>query len=87
MICKVTFSVRAKNQLEFLNKEEGKKILGWLVTNIQGSDDPRATGNAIRSEMGDFWLYKVEKYNMYCILTEDRLVILSIEADRNNLDH
>jgi len=87
MIYKVTFSVRAKTQLEYLPKEVGKTILGWLVANMQGCDDPRTSGSAIRSELGDFWLYKVDGFNLISILTDDRLVILSIEADRNETDH
>ena len=86
MTCKVTFSARAKNQLESLDNEEGKKILSWLIANIQDNDYPRKTGCAINTDLGDFWLYKVDRYSLYCILTEDRLVILSIEVDRNSLE-
>ena len=83
MICKVLFSARAKGQLESLDKEEGKKILGWLVANIQSCDDPHAQGSPVQSDLGDFWVYRVEKYKLICILTGDKLVLLSIDVERS----
>jgi len=79
MICEVHFSKRAKNQLNHFSKVEVIDILGWLVSNIQGCNDPKALAIPIKGENAEYLMYSVDKFNLYCVQDDDIVIVLSVE--------
>ena len=81
MICEVQFSKRAKTQIDGFSNEDRTAIFGWIVSNLQGCYNPRSFATTLQGELGDYPMYSVGKYNLYCLQEEDRVIILSIEVD------
>lgn len=81
MICEVHLTKRAVAQIEHFMKEEATMILGWLASNIQGSNDPKILATPILGGQRDYLLYQIGRYCIYCIQDDDSIVVISIEID------
>jgi len=46
--------------------DAGKRIIGFLDTEVVGTDDPRSSGKALKGELGEFWRYRVGDYRILC---------------------
>ena len=78
-------SKKAEKQLSKLDRGIAKMLLNWLVKNIDGCDNPRFTGKALKGKLCDYWRYRLGAYRIICDIRDDAMVVLVISvADRKD---
>ena len=75
-----SFSAKARKELKKLGHEPARKIIQFLDERIQGNNNPRQFGKALRGDLGEYWRYRVEDYRILCEIKDDSLVVLVIKA-------
>lgn len=74
------YSRRADRQLARLDPGVRRVIVAWLNKNIDGCDNPRATGKCLTAGLSGKWRYRVGDYRVLCEIRESELVVLAIEV-------
>lgn len=72
----VEFKQSAFKQLEKLDRQEQRRILGFLNERIVGSPDPRQQGKVLQGDRHGLWRYRVSDYRLICELQDQKLAIL-----------
>jgi mRNA interferase RelE/StbE len=79
MAWKIEFQRPAERELEKLNGETIRRILGFLHNRIANSENPRSIGEALRgSELGNFWKYRVGDYRLIADIDDEAVRILIV---------
>ncbi len=82
----VELTKRAKKQLSKLDKNTAKLIASWLLKNLQGCDDPRRHGKALRDNRMGQWRYRIGDYRVLADIQDDKIIILILEiGHRRNI--
>lgn len=55
-----------------------QRIKSFLEERIQGCDDPRYLGKALRGDQ-DLWRYRVGDYRLLCAIEDHRVTVLVID--------
>ena len=79
MAWQIEFAESAVRQLSGLDKATAKRIVRFLQGRIASSDNPRATGKALRGQYGDLWRYRVGDYRVICDIQDERLMVLVVK--------
>lgn len=74
------FTAKAFKQLRKLGNEPSRRIVRFLKTRIQGTEDPRQFGKVLKGDLGDFWRYRVDDYRILCRIQDDELIVLVVEV-------
>ncbi len=77
---KVTFSKQADKQLCKLDKSVAKKIVAWIVKNLQNCEDPRLHGKALTGNRAGLWRYRIGDYRIIAKIFDNELIIQVIEV-------
>lgn len=72
-------SERALKELRKLGPDASRRILAFLDNRIQGTDNPRQFGKALKGELGEFWRYRVGDYRVLCKIEDDVLIVLVVK--------
>ena len=72
---KVELSKRAQKELDKLDETAARMILKWLKKNIDGSEDPRIHGKALKGNLAGYWRYRVGMYRIICTIDDGVLVV------------
>ena len=72
-------SERALKELRKLGPNASRRILEFLDDRIQGTDNPRHYGKALKGELGEFWRYRVGDYRILCKIEDDVLIVLVVK--------
>jgi len=77
MAWRVELSADVDRQLAKLDPRQSKRILKILHERVAPLDNSHSIGQALhRSELGEFWGYRVGDYRLICKIEDDRLVVL-----------
>lgn len=76
---RLLYSRRADRQLGKLDPGIRRIIVAWLNKNIDGCDNPRATGKGLTVGLSGKWRYRVGDYRVLCEIRDSELVVLAIE--------
>lgn len=76
---RLLYSRRADRQLGKLDPGIRRIIVAWLNKNIDGCDNPRATGKGLTAGLSGKWRYRVGDYRVLCEIRDSELVVLAIE--------
>lgn len=80
MAWQIELTATAVKQLSKLDKNEAKRITGFLRDRLAPMDDPRSTGKALTGpSLGIFWRYRVGDYRIICDIQDGDLRVLVIE--------
>ena len=83
---KLAFSKKADKQLSKLNPGVRRVIVSWLLKNLDGCDDPRALGKALKGNRSGAWRYRIGDYRVLCEIRDDELLVLALEiGHRRNI--
>ena len=63
-----------------LDKFASRTILKWLVKNLEGVTDPRATGKRLVGNYSGKWRYRVGDYRVICKIEDEELIVLALEV-------
>jgi mRNA interferase RelE/StbE len=74
---RVEWSERAVKQLDKLDRQVARTIVGFMRERVHGSDDPRTIGKPLRAE--GLWRYRVGDYRVLCHIDDPVLTVLVVE--------
>jgi mRNA interferase RelE/StbE len=78
MAWRVEFAKNAARDLGKIDRQDRRRILGFLRDRVESSPDPRALGEALRGkDLGQFWKYRVGDFRIICDI-QDRLVLVVV---------
>jgi len=75
---RVLFTDAAKKKLKKLDKNTAKLILAWIRKNLEGCDDPRVYGKALRANHLGQWRYRIGDYRLIAESEDEKIIILII---------
>lgn len=84
---RLLYSTRADKQLAKLDPGVRRVIVAWLTKNIDGCDDPRATGKGLTAGLSGKWRYRIGDYRILCEIRDSELVVLAIEVGHRRDGH
>lgn len=71
---------RALKELRKLGHEPKRRILAFLSSRIEETEDPRSFGKPLKGDLGEFWRYRVDNYRILCKIEDDRLIVLVVKV-------
>jgi len=82
----VKLSDTAIKELQKLDKYTSRIIIAWVEKYLQGCDNPRQHGHALKENKKDYWRYRVGKYRLIAKINDDviEIVIVNI-GHRDNV--
>ena len=81
MTWRVEFSKGAQKDLAQLDGPGRGRILRFLAERIQGGDDPRKLGEALKGPVvGRYWKYRVGDYRIVCDLQDALMLVLVVRV-------
>jgi mRNA interferase RelE/StbE len=80
MSYRLSYSEKFDKSLEKISKSNAQKILRYLKKNIDGSENPRAFGKALKGSLPGLWRYRVGDYRIICNIQDDECIVLALET-------
>jgi mRNA interferase RelE/StbE len=81
----IEYDLAARKHIEKLDSQTRRRLRNFLEVRIAALENPRLSGQALqRSQLGQFWQYRVGDYRIICDLQGQRLVVLVIETGRRS---
>ena len=77
---KVIFSERAKKEIKKLDKQISALIVGWIIKNLDGCENPRRFGKALTGDKSGQWRYRIGNYRLICEIKDKEITILVLEV-------
>jgi mRNA interferase RelE/StbE len=79
MAWRVEFTKGAQKDLTNLGAGGRERVLRFLADRVEGIDDPRMLGEALRGQvMGRYWKYRVGDYRLICNLQDGLMLVLVV---------
>ncbi|BAW93696.1 addiction module toxin, RelE/StbE family [Actinomyces sp. Chiba101] len=85
MSYRLLYSKRADKQLAKMDRGTARVIVAWLNKNIDGAQDPRARGKALRGDLSGAWRYRIGDYRVLCDIHDEELIVLAIEIGHRSM--
>ena len=81
MVWAIEFETAAKKELAKLDKTVALKITRFLAMRVAVLGNPRDIGEALkRSELGEFWKYRVGDYRIICRIADARITVVVVRV-------
>lgn len=80
MAWKVEITKDAKAALNRLGATEARRVLKFLFERIQGRDNPREIGEALKGNLREFWRYRVGDYRIFCRLDDNVITVFVVHV-------
>lgn len=77
---KVILTERAIKELRKMDRYTAALILGWIEKHLEGCENPRLHGSALKSNKVRQWRYRIGNYRIICEIQDDKLTILVLEV-------
>lgn len=72
--------------LKALDMQQARLILAWIRKNLDGTEDPRLHGKALKGRLKQYWRYRVGEYCLICEIRDKELVLILITmGDRKDI--
>ena len=82
----VEFDDRAAKELRKLNAQSQGDILAYLSKNVEGQNDPRLFGKALKGDKAGLWRYRVGNYRLIVQIEDKKFRVLVLRVgDRKNV--
>lgn len=84
---KYTWSFNQKAFKDFqknLDKPVQYRIIKWLDSHIEGTDDPRIWGKALEGQFGTLWRYRVGSYRIIADIHDEIFNVVVVKAGKRN---
>jgi mRNA interferase RelE/StbE len=79
MIWRVELERKAKHDLDYLDPQIARRILGFLFDRVALLKDPRSIGDALKgAELGEFWKYRVGDWRIIARIEDEQVRILVV---------
>ena len=77
----VEYTKQALKSLEKLELNVREKIIEWIETNLEGCENPRLYGKALKGNLQGKWRYRVGDYRIIAEIEDDKILIVILDAD------
>ena len=81
MSWKVNISDQAQKELKKLDRQDRELILSYLETRIDGCDNPRTHGEALKQNLAGYWRYRIGKYRILCELADEIVTVYVLKVE------
>lgn len=82
----VLYTKKAVKQLSKIDVNQRNIIISWIEKNLEGKDNPRIQGKALKGGLKDYWRYRVGNYRIIAEINDDEIKIIVIEiGHRKNI--
>jgi mRNA interferase RelE/StbE len=79
-------SKKFDKQFDKLDRNNQKSIAEYIRKNLINTENPRATGKALKGNRKGIWRYRVGYYRILCDIQDKKLIILALElGDRKEV--
>ena len=87
MIWRIEFRKDAEKELDRLDPQISRRILHFLTSRLQVSENPRTLGKPLTGpRLGDYWRYRVGDYRLICAIQDEIVTIVVVEiGDRKDV--
>lgn len=73
-----------KNFQKNLDKPVQYRIIKWLDSHIEGTDNPRIWGKALEGQFGTLWRYRVGSYRIIADIHDESFNVVVVKAGKRN---
>ena len=80
----VDYTPDAQKIIAKLDNSVRNRINNWLLTNLEGCENPRWQGKALKGNLKGRWRYRVGDYRIIAQIQDDRVVILIVDVNKRN---
>ena len=77
---KILFEKNANKQLKKIDMTQQRIIVNWIAKNLENTSNPRVFGKSLKSNLKEYWRYRVGNYRIIAEINDDRVRILIIEV-------
>ncbi len=77
---KIILSGNAKKDLKKLDTQVRKRIVAWMNDNLDGCDNPKLHGKALKGDRSEQWSYRVGDYRIIAEIHDREIVIVVISV-------
>lgn len=84
---KYTWSFNQKAFKDFqknLDKPVQYRIIKWLDSHIEGTDNPRIWGKVLEGQFGTLWRYRVGSYRIIADIHDEIFNVVVVKAGKRN---
>lgn len=67
-----------------LDKPVQRRIIAWLDSHIEGSDNPHLWGKALEGKLGTLWRYRVGSYRIIADIRDNVFTVVVVKAGKRN---
>lgn len=85
---RLEFTKDVQKQLRKMDKHQSVLLTRWLYQHIDGTDNPRKHGKALKGNRKDQWRYRVGNYRIIVEIQDNRMIVLALQVGhRKNIYH
>jgi mRNA interferase RelE/StbE len=77
---RIELTETARRQLAKFDKDDARRITGFLRERVMALDRPRDIGKALSGPLRGLWSYRVGEFRLICEIADARLVVLVVEV-------
>lgn len=81
MTWKIEFLPSSEKQLQRLDRQIQKRILGFLYNRVLPNNNPRLFGKQLTGRLNRYWSYRVGDYRIIADIQDSRLTIVAVSID------
>lgn len=81
---RVDYTPDAQKIIDKLDNSVRTRILDWINKNLEGCENPRLHGKALKGNLKGRWRYRVGNYRIISEIHDDKVVILVVDVDKRN---
>jgi mRNA interferase RelE/StbE len=70
----------AEKLLAKMGATEAKRIVKFLKGRLQQAENPRASGDALKGTLRDYWRYRVGDYRIICRIEDNILTVFVVHV-------
>lgn len=74
----VVFAKTAIKSFKKLDKSVLFYIKNWIEKNLEGCENPRIHGKALKGNLANLWRYRIGDYRLICDIRDNDCVILAV---------
>lgn len=80
MSYEVRTTPRFEREFKKLDRYTQRILKGWITKNLDGCEDPRAHGKALKANRSGQWRYRVGDYRLICHIEDEELIVLALSV-------
>ncbi|MBR1728621.1 MAG: type II toxin-antitoxin system RelE/ParE family toxin [Selenomonadaceae bacterium] len=80
----IEYTENAKKAIDKLDLPIRNRIKEWINKNLEGCENPRFSGKALKGNLNDKWRYRVGGYRIIVEIQDNKLIILVVNVSKRN---